>query len=214
MDRRNFLKTSALVLSSAMLAKYSGTAKLFANTRNVKDFSIELISDNPDLAGSLIEKLINSDFNNYRVVKYSEFSIDGTQNGDIVYFNDGKLVNYKKSNDNVSQKLTEISKTLELPKLIDNPKKIRFYTQHESAKAKNYLVIHDGTIVDSIKASVQNKEIKVKGSDGNLLLSAQDGKMSVKESSCKHKTCVKTGTISKSGEYLVCIPNRIVIMAE
>ena len=214
MDRRNFLKTSALVLSSAMLAKYSGTAKLFAQTRRFKDFSIELLTDNTDQAISLVEKLINDNFTYRGVVKYSEFKIEGSQNGDIVYFDDGKLVNYKNGTDMVSQKLKEISNTLELPKLIENPQKIRFYTQQDRSDAKNFLVIRDGTIIDSIKPSVERKEIEVKGTYGNLTLSVRDNKLKVKESSCRHKTCIKSGSISKSGEYLVCIPNQIVITAE
>lgn len=37
------------------------------------------------------------------------------------------------------------------------------------------------------------------------------GKVSVTEASCKNQVCVKHGTISGTGETIVCLPNRLVV---
>ena len=40
------------------------------------------------------------------------------------------------------------------------------------------------------------------------------GKVSVTEASCKNQVCVKHGPISRSGESIVCLPNRLVVRIE
>ena len=37
------------------------------------------------------------------------------------------------------------------------------------------------------------------------------GKVSVTEASCKNQVCVRHGAISKSGDSIVCLPNRLVV---
>ena len=39
----------------------------------------------------------------------------------------------------------------------------------------------------------------------------KDGTVSVTEASCKNQVCVKHGAISRSGETIVCLPNRLVV---
>ena len=40
------------------------------------------------------------------------------------------------------------------------------------------------------------------------------GKVSVTEASCKNQVCVRHGSISKAGESIVCLPNRLVVSIE
>jgi hypothetical protein len=40
------------------------------------------------------------------------------------------------------------------------------------------------------------------------------GTVSVTEASCKNQVCVKHGAISRSGESIVCLPNRLVVRIE
>ena len=42
----------------------------------------------------------------------------------------------------------------------------------------------------------------------------KDGKVSVTEASCKNQVCVRHGAISRSGESIVCLPNRLVVRIE
>lgn len=216
MNRRNFLKAGTFFLSATALTKISGFghSQLFKLDSNIKDFSIELITGDSDKAVLLIENLIKENLVNMRIVKYSEFEIEGKQKGDIVFFNNGKLVNYKESDDVISKQIKEISIDLNLPKVIENPKKIRFYSQRTNADAERFLVIHKGTVIDEIKPTYAGNVRKVNGTAGNVSINIQNKKLRVTESSCLHKTCIKTNPISKAGDYIVCIPNELVIMAE
>lgn len=216
MNRRKFIKTGTLLLSLPAISKITGfgSPKLFAAQKTSKNFTIELITDKTGQAIPMIEKLINENFLTSGLVKYSEFSIEGSQNGDIIYFDNGKLVNYKTSDDAVSKKIREISDSLNLPNIIDNPQKIRFSSSTPFASAMKYLVIHNGMIIEEIYPGIASKTMEVKGTNGNISLLIKDNKLRVTKSSCRHKTCIASGSISKSGEYIVCIPNEIVIMAE
>ena len=40
------------------------------------------------------------------------------------------------------------------------------------------------------------------------------GQVSVSEASCKNQVCVRRGPISKPGESIVCLPNRLVVSIE
>ena len=216
MNRRNFIKTGTLLLTLPAISKITGfgSSKLFAAPNTSKNFSIELITDNTDKAIPMVEKLISENFSSAGLIKYSEFGINGTQNGDIIYFDNGKLVNYKSAGDGVSKKLREISNILNLPNVVDNPRKIRFSSTAPSTRASKYLVIHNETIIEEITPGIASKSVEVKGTNGNLTLLAKDNTLKVTKSSCRHKNCIESGTISRTGEYIVCIPNEIVIMAD
>jgi hypothetical protein len=216
MNRRNFLKAGTFLLSATALSRINGLglSQLFTLGSNIKDFSIELIIEDCDKAVPLIESLIKGNLANFRIVKYSEFEIEGRQKGDIVFFNNGKLVNYKESDDVISKQIKTISTDLDLPRVIENPKKIRFYSQGTNADAERFLVIHKNTVIDEIEPTNAGFVRKVNGTIGNVSISVQNKKLRVTESSCLHKTCIKTNPISKAGDYIVCIPNELVIMAE
>ncbi|MDO5573340.1 MAG: NusG domain II-containing protein [bacterium] len=47
--------------------------------------------------------------------------------------------------------------------------------------------------------------------NGHVQLVIHDGEADVTEASCPDKLCVHQAKISKSGEMIVCLPNRIVI---
>lgn len=46
---------------------------------------------------------------------------------------------------------------------------------------------------------------------GTNKLVIKDGEAYIEEASCPDKQCIKQGKISKAGEMLVCLPNRVVI---
>ena len=57
----------------------------------------------------------------------------------------------------------------------------------------------------------KNKDLLVNGAIGECLIRIKDKKVRVIHSQCPQKICVKTGWISKSGEFIICVPNKIVI---
>ena len=51
-------------------------------------------------------------------------------------------------------------------------------------------------------------------SDSYNVVEIRDGTVSVTEASCKNQVCVRHGAISRSGESIVCLPNRLVVRIE
>lgn len=50
--------------------------------------------------------------------------------------------------------------------------------------------------------------------DAYNVVEIKDGKVSVTEATCKNQVCVRHGEISRSGESIVCLPNRLVVRIE
>jgi len=51
----------------------------------------------------------------------------------------------------------------------------------------------------------------VEGFLGDTLLEVQKDKIRILDSSCPDKDCVRQGWISRPGQVLVCLPNRVVV---
>lgn len=45
----------------------------------------------------------------------------------------------------------------------------------------------------------------------DMVFTAESGTVSVTESNCGDRTCVSTGKISRQGEAIICVPNKIVV---
>lgn len=45
----------------------------------------------------------------------------------------------------------------------------------------------------------------------NVKIEIKDGKVKVISSDCPDKVCVNTGTISKAGQTIVCLPNKLTV---
>lgn len=58
-----------------------------------------------------------------------------------------------------------------------------------------------------------DQEIIVKDEDGHTLITCyiDEGKIQVISSNCPDKICIDDGSIEKSGQTIVCLPNQIVI---
>jgi len=57
----------------------------------------------------------------------------------------------------------------------------------------------------------EDTEIKVNGIMGVTRIRVQKGSVTIVEAPCPNKICKKMGKISRSGEILVCVPNRLVL---
>ncbi|MCD7708891.1 MAG: NusG domain II-containing protein [Clostridiales bacterium] len=62
----------------------------------------------------------------------------------------------------------------------------------------------------------EEQEIEITDADGNVTnwLEISDGKANMTAADCPDKLCVKQGTISRTGENIVCLPNRVVVSVE
>jgi hypothetical protein len=57
----------------------------------------------------------------------------------------------------------------------------------------------------------QNREIEIEGKLGTAKIIIEDGRVKILNSPCPLKICERKGWISKKGDFIICIPNRIVI---
>ncbi|MBR6502019.1 MAG: NusG domain II-containing protein [Clostridia bacterium] len=49
---------------------------------------------------------------------------------------------------------------------------------------------------------------------GTNLVIIEDGAVYVKEATCKNGDCVKLGKITKKGESIICLPNKVIVEIE
>lgn len=57
----------------------------------------------------------------------------------------------------------------------------------------------------------QDDEILIEGFQGTNYLIIRDGKAWIEEAQCPDKICIHAGKISKNGETIVCLPNKVVV---
>jgi hypothetical protein len=67
---------------------------------------------------------------------------------------------------------------------------------------------------DFVYSLDQDKEIIVKGKLGEAKVEIKDGRVRILNSPCPLKICENKGWISKKGDFIICVPNRIIIKIE
>ncbi|MGB9615470.1 MAG: NusG domain II-containing protein [Fervidobacterium sp.] len=81
-----------------------------------------------------------------------------------------------------------------------------------SAEARNVEVKVDGTTKLKVPLKQSTSRIySVVSSEGSLSFIIDKERVYVLESTCKDKLCIKEGAISRVGESVICLPNRITI---
>lgn len=70
-------------------------------------------------------------------------------------------------------------------------------------------VFRDGVVIAEIPLDVSGEYVFPQVPD--MVFTAENGAVSVTESSCGDKTCMRTGKISKRGEVIICVPNKIIV---
>ena len=84
--------------------------------------------------------------------------------------------------------------------------------------ANKHLVIKVDTEVFAaipLDSSNEQNEIPIKLPDNNYVhVVIEKDKVWVEDASCPDKVCVKTGIITKSGQSIVCLPNKTVVYIE
>jgi len=77
---------------------------------------------------------------------------------------------------------------------------------------KNVAVYVDNTLMATFDINDEISEtIETKDGKGSLILKISNNEVSVTESDCNNQICVNTKAISKTGESIVCLPQKIVI---
>jgi len=70
----------------------------------------------------------------------------------------------------------------------------------------------DGKIIETIDLSkVLNKEYIIEDNNVKAIIQVNNGKIRFKYSNCENKLCEKSGYIYIKGQFVVCLPNKIMI---
>lgn len=69
----------------------------------------------------------------------------------------------------------------------------------------------NGKEAESLPLGVDVEEMPVVGYRGMSYIQVRGGRVRMLDSACPDKLCVHSGWISRPGESLVCLPNRVVI---
>ena len=77
-------------------------------------------------------------------------------------------------------------------------------------------VLVDGKVkyTFSLEDTVEKEILSGKNNQNKNVLVIENGKANMKSASCPDKICVDHRKISKSGETIVCLPNRVVVEIE
>jgi len=71
-------------------------------------------------------------------------------------------------------------------------------------------VYYDNDLILQIDLSKDNT-YKVNGNNGEVVIEVKENKIRVNEENSPYHLCSKQGYISKQGESIVCLPNKIII---
>jgi len=83
---------------------------------------------------------------------------------------------------------------------------IYFFTKYTETNYTSQVIISSNE-KDELFSLVNDTEVV----RNNVKVSIKSGKVSVIESSCQNKICIKTGVIKNPGQLIVCVPNKVVI---
>ena len=84
-----------------------------------------------------------------------------------------------------------------------------FYALLPESGGETAVVYYDSEVIAEIPLSGSGEYTFPQVPD--MVFTAESGTVSVTESNCGDRTCVRTGKISRQGEAIICVPNKIVV---
>jgi len=212
MKRRTFLQRSTLFVPALSAAGLLGTApqKLFAGVKFPESFSLSVVTGQPEKAIALVQELLDKMNIKGKNIRYNEYVLHGNHVEDIAYTRAGRLIDFRKAQDSLSDGLRTIAARLDLPRACENPLLSHFSCDEGVQKPAGIRIFKDDQLILEKTFPVYTEAIHLEGAHGKVVLEmTKDHAVKFAETSCKHKTCMNMGAISQAGQNLVCIPNRI-----
>lgn len=71
-------------------------------------------------------------------------------------------------------------------------------------------IYREDTLIETYSFN-DNGQYEIKNGDDINQIVIEDGEVFIREANCPDKLCVKQGSISKSGESIICLPHKIVV---
>ena len=72
-------------------------------------------------------------------------------------------------------------------------------------------IYFDGEIVDTVNLAEKEEKKIITGENSSVVIVAKDGKIYFEQSPCPDKVCIKSGKLSKNGDFASCLPEKVVI---
>lgn len=203
MRRRDFFITTGIIGSFYFLEKLKAFDNIPANNYLS---NLLIITDDCEKAVNKLQPHLSNLFNTSLEIKENE--LIGSINADIVAVTPLGLLNYKTEKNSIASILFDLSKSLNLPKKINNPYLLSISSKN-SKQPSSISIYSDLKLIERIPISENLNDYKVQNNFGELYFNVKDRKIWVNGSSCKYKNCEHQGKIHNSGDNIICIPNRI-----
>jgi hypothetical protein len=86
------------------------------------------------------------------------------------------------------------------------------YQNQDSINSPRAEIYHYSELVETVALDQGvNKVFSVKGKENVKFHLFEDGSICFEESDCPDKLCIKTGKISKPGQFAACLPNGLLL---
>ena len=205
MNRRTFIKKSAMLGAGISLA---GAALSRVSWQSTESMMLEIICDSPDQALHNLNKLAAS-LPVRQNIQVQQLRCTGMHTGDIVFTSNNQLIDYRTSKTAFAGELAGLARKLDLPRKIQDPVLLQLSASNGNFSPDRFDVFIQGKLVERLDLSTTEDNIIFESQNGVAHVEVKDGTARIVEASCRHKTCMKLGAISKAGQSLTCIPNEI-----
>jgi len=207
MKRRNFLKN----FSAWGLGLMAAPNLSFRDGRAAapEDFCLNLVTDDSDRAIPLLESLLARSLSAFKNLKFSEYKLAGEHIADLVLIKNRRLLDYKNSADELAKGLYEIARGLNLPRQVDNPVLLKFYTEDRRRPAATLNLFGNNILLKQFSLTENQGTHEVESETGRVTFVIRNKSVKITAATCRHQTCMNMGSINAAGQSLVCIPSRL-----
>jgi len=210
MYRRHFLKRSLATLSGAVLSSTTGLFLPGALAYAAPDgFTLSVVTDQPERSIDLAGRFLEQARLGHRSITFETSSLPGRHVGDVVFLLGHTLIDFRQSGGALAAALTQLADAQGFPRSLEHPVLLTFHAGNTARQATQVNVFQGNVLIDQLPLDADRPTYVVEGNKGCVTLAVQNRAVRIVEATCKHKTCVTMGSISKPGASLVCIPNRI-----
>lgn len=89
---------------------------------------------------------------------------------------------------------------------------VKVLQNNETSGQKEVLIKHEGEVIKRIPLTDQtNTSYRFEKGEAYNVIEVENGKVHIHEASCRDQICVNHPPISKNGEVIVCLPNKLVV---
>jgi len=207
MNRRTFLKHVSLTATGFTLPGLLAANRVQA--AEATGFQLTAITDDPDALIARLEPVFQKWVASASHIQFSEYQLVGEHLADLVLVRDGKLFNFYREQNDLAAELRNIARTMDMPKAVQQPYVLKFSHRSTIQVPETIQIFSGNRLLNTLSLRTDRDDIRIPGALGQVVLAVRHGSAKIVHADCRHKTCMKMGTIQAPGDHLVCIPNQI-----